>query len=211
MASREYANQPVLPLWGRANPKRGLPHVEKALAFIRDFPPETSLDRDEFGTWAETRKYLTIAYRSDGPALWQDYVMKRGKLLQQIRRGAVSPRMQGSGVGPFRVRTVARNLLRVEALNEKRLINPQTNAPVQSMINHVKRMLAYEFQSAEWWQLPEQLRHLAELVFKRVEHWQEDVEKEHFRMNEMLQQTMRAIAEARGTTGAGLTELRRSK
>ena len=209
MASSKHTEQPALPLWGKANPKRGLPHVEKALAFIKNFPPETSLDRDRFGKWAETQGYLTVAARSDGPAPWQDYVLKRGKLLQQIRRGAISPRMQEYNTGPFRVRTVAQNLLRVEALNEKRLINPETNAPVQSMINHVKRTLSYEFQSAEWWQLPEQLRHLAELVFKRVEHWQEDVEKEHFRMNEMLQQTMRAIAEARGTTGSGSTELRK--
>lgn len=209
MAARKYDDQPALPLWGKANPKRGVPHVEKALTFVRDFPPETSLDRDRFGEWAQNQGYLIVATRSAGDAEWYEYTLKRGRLLQMIRKGGVSPKMQNYEVGPFRVRTVARNLLRVEALNEQRLINPATNAPVQSIINHVKRNLAYEFQSAEWWQLPEQLRHLAELVFKRVEHWQEDVEKEHFRMNEMLQQTMRAIAEARSNTRSGSTELRR--
>ena len=40
MASHKQKEQPTLPLWGKANPKRGVPHVEKALTFIRDFQAE---------------------------------------------------------------------------------------------------------------------------------------------------------------------------
>ena len=187
----------VVPIWGKPNLQRGRANLDKARIFIKDFPPDTVFDRDKFGAWAADRGYLIKATRSDDDAQWLLYLRARQRLLQKIRKGGGGPQMRGVAPGPFRIKSIGQTVLQVELLNEDHIVEPQHCLPIRTMIANIKRRIAWEFQSAEWENIPNEIQKLAEFNFTIIGHMEEDMHKQQMRLVDMVQGTLRSIKEAR--------------
>lgn len=189
-----------VPAWGNARPARGISNLDKAQAFVRDYPPGSELTRDAFCNWAAGQGYLSAPPSRSNQPLWLQYQHQQCDLMKKIRGSARSPAMQGSPSGPYRIDGGRGNrALKVVALDETHLINPEASRPIETMTHHVLQQLKHEFQSADWSQFSPATRYQAEELYREHEYWEEDLKVQRKRQYERLERTRRVIEQERNS------------
>jgi hypothetical protein len=184
-----------VPVWGNARSGRGISNLDKAQAFARDYPPGSELTREAFCNWAAGQGYLSAPPSQSNQPLWLQHQHRTADLLKKIRTSARSPVMQGSPSGPYRID--GKRMLKVVALDEMHLINPEATRPIETMTRHVHQQLKHEFQSADWAQFSPATRYQAEEMYREHEYWEEDLKVQRKRQYERLERTRRVIEQER--------------
>jgi hypothetical protein len=157
------------PVWGMANPRRGIHHIDPALAFVRDFPIGTVLSPDAFDRWAHQRGLLNVPIGAPKQAdVWKAHLQRRHELKYRINRASTHPRMTEFGVSPFTIEKAGRDAWEVRAPHVA-ISQSRFTEQIVSLLVTKKRKLGYLMQSADWSVLPPHERAFAEALYDDID------------------------------------------
>lgn len=162
------------PSYGKANPRRGAGHEDKAIQFVRDFPVGTTLTAEEFDSWAQGHGFVrppkSTDKQSDG---WQAYLQRRHQLKDGITKASTHPRMDT----PFIIETLAMGVWEVRspyrAISRTKMFDK-----IESVAVTRRKQLLYLMQSADWSVLPPHEKAFAESLMDDIDMFRQRLELE---------------------------------
>lgn len=166
-----------------ANPRRGQPRHDDAVAFVEAYPIGSKLTVDEFDAWAGSRGLFVVP--SDVPKSsdqWMAHLQRRHQLRYSINVSGAHPRMIERGHPPFVVETASLGKLVVRSPEEAIRRNRVAQA-VDALISTKKRQLRYLMESADWAALPQVERNIAEEIYDDIDGFREEIEVKTRRLN----------------------------